>query len=134
VSDAEPMQKPTSSSSAPAMPVRIARHLLAFGGNRVELFMLELEEEQRHFSRIVFLGLATSVLALLAGIGFTAALVMLLWPVSPAAVLLGLGACYAVAAVLLYRRIQSLQRDWKIFPATVEQLQKDGECLEEMLN
>jgi uncharacterized membrane protein YqjE len=126
-------ETPDPSLPSPAGPARLARLLVAFGGNRLELFTLELEEEQQHFLEVSLLALSAAVLALLAGLGFTAALVVLLWQTSPVAVLLALGICYATGAVLLYRRLVFVRRDWKTFPATVEQLQKDGECLKEIL-
>ena len=33
-------------------------------------------------------------------------------------------------AIYLHRRLTVLQRDWKSFPATLDQLRKDRECLE----
>jgi uncharacterized membrane protein YqjE len=123
----------TSSTSLRAWPARFSRHLLATGGNRVELFMLELEQERRHFLEVLLLALGLATLALLAGIGITAAIVLLLWHTSPAAVLFVLAGGYGLAAVLLYRRLALVQSNWKAFPATLDQLQKDGECLKEIL-
>ncbi len=126
----------TSSSSPPALvgaPKRFARRLLAYGENRVELLLIELEEERRHFLRMLLLAIGAAVLALLAGMGFTAAIVVAFWQLYPITVLLVLAASYAVGAVFLYRCVLSLQRDWKMLSATLEQLQKDGECLKEML-
>ncbi len=125
----------TSISPVPfgAWPARFGRHVLATGGNRLELFMLELEQERRHFLEVSLLALGVFALGLLAGMGVTAAIVLLLWHTSPAGVLLLLAGIYSLGAVLLYRRLVFVQRDWKAFSATLDQLQKDGECLKEML-
>ncbi len=126
-------ESPSSSPPLHAGPKRFARRLLAFGGNRLELFMLEMEEERRHFVQILMLALGAAVLALLAGMGFSAALVVLFWHTSPVGVLLGIGAGYALGAFFLHRHLLFVQQDWKALSATLEQLQKDGECLKEIL-
>jgi uncharacterized membrane protein YqjE len=71
--------------------------------------------------------------AFLAGVALTSALVVLLWPLSPVAVLLALTVIYSVASIFLYRRLSVLRRDWKTFPDTFDQLKKDRECLEKCL-
>ena len=63
----------------------------------------------------------------------TGVAVVLFWSVSPIAVLLTLAGCYAVAAVILYRQLSLLLRDWESLPATLDQLRKDRVCLEEIL-
>ena len=95
--------------------------------------MLEMEEERQHFVRVLMLALGAAVLALLAGMGFSAAIVVLFWQTSPVGVLLVIGAGYTSGAFFLYRHLSLMQQDWKTLPATLEQLQKDGECLKEIL-
>jgi len=126
-------ESPSSSPLQTAEPKRFARHLLAFGENRIELFMLEMEEERQHFVRVLMLALGAAVLALLAGMGFSAAIVVLFWQTSPVGMLLVIGAVYTSGAFFLYRHLLSVQQDWKTLPASLEQLQKDGECLKEIL-
>ena len=121
------------SALQPAGPKRFARHLLALGENRLELFMLEMEEERQHFMRVLILALGAAVLALLAGMGFSAAIAVLFWQTSPVGVLLVIGAGYTLGAVFLHRHLLFVQQDWKTLPASLEQLQKDGECLKEIL-
>jgi uncharacterized membrane protein YqjE len=70
---------------------------------------------------------------LLAGIGFTAAVAIVLWEVSHVAAVLLLSLVYALGAALLYRRLVALQQDWRMFSSTLDQLRKDGACLEEIL-
>ncbi len=95
--------------------------------------MLEMEEERHHFVQVLMLALGVAVLGLLAGMGMTAAIVVIFWQTSPIGVLLVIGAGYGLGALLLYRRLMFVQQDWKTLPATLEQLQKDGECLKEIL-
>jgi uncharacterized membrane protein YqjE len=112
---------------------RFARRLLTIGGNRIELLMVELQEERVRLLQAILLALGVGALGLLAGLLFSGAIVLLLWNFSPMAVLLGLGSLYAAAAGWFYARLTRLLRDWENLPATVEQLRKDCACWERHL-
>ena len=117
-----------------ASPKHFARRLLTIGENRLELLMVEMQEERERLLRAILLGLGVATLGLLAGLTLTGALVVLLGGASPAVVLLALTALYGGTAVVLYRRLTLLLRDWENFPATLDQLRKDCACLEKSLN
>ena len=128
------METTTIHSSPLAAPSKdFARRLLTIGENRLELLMVEVQEERERLLHAILLALGVALFAFLAGIALTIALVVLLWSLSPIGVLLILTALYAAASILLYRRFDALQRDWKTFPATFDQLRKDRACLEEFL-
>lgn len=110
-----------------------ARRLMTIGENRLELLMVEVQEERERLLHAVLLALGVALFAFLAGAALTVALVVVFWTLSPVGVLLILTALYGGAALLLYRRFTVLQRDWKSFPATLDQLRKDRACLEECL-
>ena len=109
-----------------------ARRLLTIGENRLELLMLEMQEQRERFLRGILLALGVATLGLLAAVTLTAALVLLL-PVSPAILLLLMAALYGGTAALFYKRLLVLIRDWENFPATLDQLRKDHACLEQSL-
>jgi uncharacterized membrane protein YqjE len=109
---------------------RFARRLLTIGENRFELLMVEVQEERQRLLYAILLALGVAALGLLAGITLSAAIVVLLWPFSPVAALLVLTALYGATAVVLYRRLLRLLREWETLPATLDQLRKDRECLE----
>jgi uncharacterized membrane protein YqjE len=111
----------------------IARRLLTIGENRLELLTVELQQDRERLLRAFVLALGAAVFGLLAGMTLTAALAYLLWTYSPAAALLTLTALYGLAAAYLYRRLTRLLRDWRTLPATLDQLRKDRECLEKIL-
>ncbi len=113
---------------------RFARRLLTIGANRLELLMVEVQEERERLLHATLLALGVAAFGLLAGAALTGAIVILLWEVSPVAVLLGLTGLYGVTATVLYRRLTLLQRDWKSLAATLDQLGKDRACLENALN
>ena len=110
-----------------------ARRLLTIGENRLELLMVEVQEERERLLHAILLALGVVAFGLLAGITLTAAIVVLLWQYSPVAVLLTLTGLYGVAAVCLYRRLTGILRDWQNLPATLDQLKKDRACLEKTL-
>ena len=107
-----------------------ARRLLTVGANRLELLMVEVQEERERLLRAILLALSVAVFGLLAGMTLTGLIVVSLWGVSPVAVLATLTGIYAAASVYLYRRLAALLRDWKTLSATLDQLQKDTACLQ----
>jgi uncharacterized membrane protein YqjE len=128
--------EPAAASPGPftAASKHFARRLLTIGENRLELLMLEMQEERERLLRAILLALGVATLGLLAAITLTGALVVLLSNVSPAVVLLAMTAFYGGTAFLLYRRLTVLIRDWENFPATLDQLRKDHACLEKSLS
>lgn len=112
---------------------RFTRRLLIIGGNRFELLMLEVQEERECLLHAILLAFSVATLALLAGVAFTGAIVVLFWPHSPLGALLFLAALYGATAFWLYRRLTRMLREWKNLPATLDQLQKDRACLEKNL-
>jgi uncharacterized membrane protein YqjE len=113
---------------------RLAQRALVICENRVELLMVEVQEERERFLRAVLLALGAAAFGLLAGVGLTAVIAVAFWQQSPVAALLILTALYSVAATVLYVRLTRLQRDWQTLPTTLDQLRKDRECLEKNLN
>jgi uncharacterized membrane protein YqjE len=110
-----------------------ARRLLTIGENRLELLTVEVQEERVRLLRAILLALGVAAFGLLAGVALTGAIVVWLWDFSPVAVLLALTGFHGAAAVLLHRRLTVLLRDWKNFPATLDQLRKDCAWLEKTL-
>ena len=127
--------EPAPTHAAPLVETakRFARRLLTIGENRFELLMVEVQEERERLLHAILLALGVAALGLLAGAALTAAIVVLLWPYSPVAVLLTLTSLYGATAVWFYWRLTRLLRDWQNLPATLDQLRKDRACLESNL-
>jgi uncharacterized membrane protein YqjE len=127
--------EPTTISAEPLADTtkRFARRLLTIGENRLELLMVEVQEERERLLRSFFLALGVAIFGLLAGITLTAAIAVLFWPISPLAALITLACLHGLAALWLQRRLAVLLSNWQIFPANLEQLRKDRLCLEENL-
>jgi len=109
---------------------RLARQLLAIGGNRFELLLVELQEERERLLHAILMALGVAAFGLLAGVGLTAAIAVLFWKLSPLVALLALTFLYGMAALCLYWRLRRLLRHSQILPATADQLRKDRVCLE----
>ena len=112
---------------------RFARRLLTIVENRLELLMVEVQEERERLLHAILLALGVAAFGLLAGVALTGAIVVLLWAYSPVAVLLTLTGLYGAAGVCLYRQLTRLLRDWQNLPATLDQLRKDRAGLERNL-
>ncbi len=112
---------------------RLLGRLLAIGGNRLELFLVEVQEERDRVLRALFLGMGAAVLGLLAGVTLTVAVAVFFWQKSPIVALLVLALVYALGCAGLWIAFLRLQRDWKTLPDTIEQLRKDRECVEQRL-
>jgi uncharacterized membrane protein YqjE len=126
-------ESPVSFTHLAATAKQFARRLLTIGENRLELLTVEVQEERERLLHAILLALGVATFALLAGLAFTAAVVVLLWHCSPVAVLLSLAGLYTIGGVGLYRRLTGLLRDRKAFPATLDQLHQDRACLEKTL-
>ncbi|HSY16722.1 MAG TPA: phage holin family protein [Candidatus Acidoferrales bacterium] len=113
---------------------RLAQRALVICENRIELLMVEVQEERERILRAIWLALGAAVFGLLAGVALTAAIAVAFWPWSPVAALLILALVYVSAGALFYARLARLQRDWQTLPTTLEQLRKDRECLGNSLN
>lgn len=113
---------------------RVAHQALVVFENRIELLMVELEEERERVMYAFWLSVVVAVCGLLAGIVLSAAIAVVCWHWSPVGILLILAAIYAAAAGISFRLLARLRSDWKTLPATMEELRKDRECLEKSLS
>jgi uncharacterized membrane protein YqjE len=111
----------------------MARQLLTIGENRLELLTVEVQEERERFLHAILLALGVAAFGLLAGVSFTAVVVVWLWPCSHVAVLVTLTGLYGAAGYGLWRKLTGVRCDRQAFSSTLDQLQKDRACLEKIL-
>jgi uncharacterized membrane protein YqjE len=111
---------------------RVAWRLLAIGHNRVELLMVEMQEERERARAIIILASITAVLGLLAA-GTITALIVCAAGTHMLLALIILAVLYTTGAVVFYLKLDNLKQDWEPLAGTREQLQKDRECLEKTL-
>ena len=120
------MSEPDSSvTGLPSSTRRLAQHALAAGENRLELLLVELQEERERVFQAVGMTLAVGALILLAGVALTITVVVVLWDHSrvwPGVILTLL---YASTGLALYRALQRQLREWQTLPETFNQLRRD---------
>ena len=109
------------------------RRLATSGENRLELLAVEMQEERERILRAFLLALGVAVFGLLAGLTLTALIVVLTWAWSPWVALMILTGLYGAAGIFLYRRFIGVMRNWQTLSASLDQLRKDRECLENIL-
>ena len=97
-------------------------------GNRVELFVVEWEEERRRLLDALALLLGAGVCFLMALFVITFAMVAIFWDTHRALVLTLFILVYLGAAVLALLVLRSRLRRWRAFSATLEQFKKDRVC------
>jgi uncharacterized membrane protein YqjE len=131
----DPLMEPaaTNGKQLVATSQRFAQRLFTSAENRLELLIVEIQEERQHLLRFLLLALSAAVFGILAGVALSLLIVVSLWELSPAAALLALTSFYSATAVFLYRRLTALRRDWRPLAATLDQLRKDRACLEKDL-
>ncbi|MEI9866579.1 MAG: phage holin family protein [Limisphaerales bacterium] len=112
------------------MTKRVAQRLLVIVENRLQLLMVEAQEERERALLAVWLGLGAAAFGLLTGVTLTVLIAVALWQHSPVIALLVLALIYMSIAVVFYNRLMRLQKDWQTLPGTLDQLKKDRECLE----
>jgi uncharacterized membrane protein YqjE len=113
---------------------RLAHQTLVICENRIQLLLLEIQEERDRIFRAFWLSLGVAIFVLLAGVALTALITVACWNWSPVAALSILVVLYGGLAAFLYAQLVRLRREWDSFSATFNELRKDRECLKRNLN
>lgn len=121
-------EKPPGEDGILSSIVRMFDTLREVGENRVELFLVEVQEQRiRLFDALLLLAAGiVCVTMLLVMVTFT--LVVVFWDTHRLLVLSLLLAAYAGATVLVLVTLRSRLRQWRAFSATLAQLKKDSAC------
>lgn len=110
---------------------RMFKTLRDVANNRVELFLIEWQEERLRLLETLVLLLVGTVCALMALLMITLALVVIFWDTHRILVLALIILAYAAAAVVAFGMLCSRLRQWQAFAATLEQIKKDQACFKE---
>ena len=108
---------------------RLAHRMLLISENRLELLLVEIQEERQRILRALWLTVGATAFTLLAAITLTAVIALVFWEHSPVIALSILTALYAAAAIFLFDQLRRLRRDWELLAETINQFKKDRECL-----
>jgi uncharacterized membrane protein YqjE len=112
---------------------RLAHRVFVICENRLQLLMVEAQEERERILSAIMVAMVAAAFSLLTGITITIIVAVAFWDHDPLIALTILAAIYAVVAVSLCVKLVQFQRDWQTLPTTIEQLKKDRECLEKYL-
>jgi uncharacterized membrane protein YqjE len=124
----------TSTESSPGLFSSVKRLLntaLAGVENRIELFLVELQEERFRVLDVLLLGCAAAVLGFMALLTTTVTLVVIFWDSARVLVLVVLSACYSLATIGVIWRLKVRLQNGSSFSAMLDELKKDRACLEE---
>jgi uncharacterized membrane protein YqjE len=110
---------------------RVARTLLAIVHNRLELLLVEVQEERIRLFETFFLAALAMVLGVMSLAMITLTLVLLLWDQWRVLVLVGLSLLYLAATLIVYVRLRRRMQGGPSFSATLGELNKDKACLDE---
>ena len=110
---------------------RIFKTLRDVAENRVELFLVEWQEERLRLVELLLLLVAGTVCALMALFMVTLVIVAIFWNTHPVLVLTLIILAYAGMAAVAFGMLNSRLRRWRPFDATLEQIKKDRKCFKE---
>jgi uncharacterized membrane protein YqjE len=110
---------------------RLLRTVLAIAQNRLELFLVELQEEWWRFFDTLLLAGVVLILLLMTLMVATATVVFLCVRAGRLDLLIGLILLYLVATIVSFWRLRTRLRKWAPFSATLAELKKDYACLDE---
>ena len=123
----EPRQNEENLLTSAKRILRSGSHLVE---SRVELFLLELQEERVRVGVALLLLLAGSIFALMALVMATFTILVAFWDSHRIAVLVALTIAYTAGAVSAALSLRRRLHRWQAFSASLEQIRKDWECFE----
>ncbi len=109
---------------------QFGRIVLATAHNRLELFLVEVEEERRWVIRAFFLTLTVAILGLMTLIVGTFTLAVVFWEEHRLTVLVALGVCYLLGTLTVCWRLRRLLHSRPAFSGSLAELQKDRAWIE----
>jgi uncharacterized membrane protein YqjE len=113
-----------------ATVTRMLKTLRDIVENRIELFLVEWQEERLRLFDALVLTLIFAICALMTLILITLTVIIVFWDTHRVLVLVLLILAYAGAAVAAFCALRSRLRRWQAFSTTLEQIKKDRACFE----
>ena len=110
---------------------RLIKTVATIGENRLELLVVEWQEERWRFFEALLLGGIVLILALMTLMVATVAIVVICVNNHQIGLIVALGLGYLVATIACCWRLRSRLKGWAPFAATLAEIKKDKACLEE---
>ena len=126
------MEKPAQQSQGILASLqRLLRTVLSIAQNRLELLLVEVQEERARVIEAFLLTAGVVAFASMTLALITFAVVAVFWENHRVAVLVSLSLLYLVATLVAYWRLQHRLKNWPAFSATLAELKKDKAWLDE---
>jgi uncharacterized membrane protein YqjE len=109
---------------------RLGGTVLGIAENRVELLLVEVEEERCRAVQALLLIMSLAVLALMTLMLGTLTVVMLCGPEHRPAVLVIFSLLYLLATLTVFWKLRRQLSQWQSFSSTLAELKKDRACLD----
>jgi uncharacterized membrane protein YqjE len=110
---------------------RLLKTILAIAQNRLELLLVEFQEERWRFFEALLLAGLVLILALMTLMVATVTIVVICVSHNQLGLVVGLGVLYLLATIACYWRLRRRLKTWTPFAATIAEIKKDKVCLEE---
>jgi uncharacterized membrane protein YqjE len=125
------MSEPSQSEGGVLSSVtRLLKTLGNLVENRIELFLVESQEERVRLIEVLLLAVAGGVAALVTLLLITLTVVVIFWDTHRVLVLVLFSLAYAAAAAVAFCKLRTRLQRWRAFTATLEQIKKDRAWLE----
>jgi uncharacterized membrane protein YqjE len=112
---------------------RLFKIIGAIGSNRVELLLVEWQEERLRLMQTLLLAGIVLILALMTLMVITMIIVAVCLMHHLIGLVIALGVIYLLATIVCYLRLRNRLKSWAPFAATLAELKKDKECLGEQI-
>jgi uncharacterized membrane protein YqjE len=110
---------------------RLLKTILAIAQNRLELLLVELQEERWRFFDALLLAGVVLIMAMMTLMVATVAIVVVCMKANRLDLMIALMLLYLVATIVGYWRLRTRLKNWEPFSSTLAELKKDKACLDE---
>ena len=110
---------------------RLLRTVLAIAQNRLELLLVEAQEERWRFFDALLLAGVVLILALMTLMAATITIVVVCVKADRLDLVVVLVLLYLAGTIFSFWRLRTRLKSWKPFSATLAELKKDKACLDE---
>jgi uncharacterized membrane protein YqjE len=110
---------------------RLLKTVLAIAHNRLELLLVEAQEERWRFFDVLVLAGVVFVLSLMTLIAATTTIIVLCIKADRLDLVVALVLLYLAGAIFSFWRLRVRLKQWIPFAATLAELKKDKACLDE---
>ena len=125
------MSETPPTEDGPLAPVtRLSKALVNLVENRLELFLVEVQEERVRLVEALLLTVAGGVAALMTLVLITLTVVVIFWDSHRVLVLVLFSLAYATAAAVAFRKLRARLNRWQAFTSSLDQIKKDRAWLE----